>query len=164
MVIRPLTQTDDPSGFTCGSSDLDHYLKRHALNNAAAGVSATYVFADDDRIRGYLTLAATTVRSGEVALTVNAPPYPLPALLVARLAVDSRSQGRGLGCRLLAYALEEAVVLHARVGCVAVLVDAKPAAESFYARVGFTPVRFASPDARHARMYLEIGTILDAIG
>ena len=61
-MIRPFAETDNPSGFSCGSHELDRYLKTHALMNSAAGVSVTYVHTDVDAgIDGFVTLAGTSV-------------------------------------------------------------------------------------------------------
>ena len=163
-MIRLFAETDDPSGFSCGSAELDRYLKARALANAQLGVSATYVHVGEaDRIEGFVTLAGTSIRSSGAPVSRNLPRYPLPALLVARLAVDRSAQNRGIGCRLLAFALEEALVMHGRIGCVAVVVDAKPEAISFYERFGFESVVLANSAASPMRMVLEIGSIVDAL-
>jgi GNAT superfamily N-acetyltransferase len=163
-VIRLLSETDDPSGFSCGSAELDRYLEVHALANLKLGVSATYVHADQlNRVDGFLTLAGTSIRSAEANSAGNLPRYPLPALLVARLAVDSSAQGQGIGRRLLAFALEEALIMHRRIGCIAVVVDAKLSGVSFYEHFGFEPVVLANPAASTMRMVIEIGSIIDAL-
>lgn len=163
-MIRLFAETDDPSGFSCGSSELDRYLKAHALANAQLGVSATYVHVGEtDAIEGFVTLAGTSIRSSETPLACSLPRYPLPALLVARLAVDLSARKRGIGRGLLAFALEEALVMHSRIGCVAVVVDAKPEAASFYERFGFESVNLANPASSALRMVLEIGSIADAL-
>lgn len=163
-MIRLLAETDDPSGFSCGSAELDRYLKTHALANAQLGVSATYVQIDEtDRIEGFVTVAGTSIRSSEAPASRNLPRYPLPALLIARLAVDLPTQNRGIGRGLLAFALEEALVMHGRIGCVAVVVDAKPEAVCFYGRFGFERLVLANPTAGTIRMVLGIGSIIDAL-
>ena len=163
-MIRLLAERDDPSGFSCGSPELDQYLKAYALDNTELGVSATYVCVDDaDCVEGFLTLAGTSIRSSETPISFDLPRYPLPALLIARLAVDASSQNRGVGRRLLAFALEESLVMQSRIGCIAVVVDAKPEAFSFYEQFGFEPVVPASPAAGAIRMVLEIGSVADAL-
>jgi len=52
------------------------------------------------------------------------PHFPVPAILLARLAVDDADQGRGLGRSLLADALERIIVAAERVGVRAIVVDA----------------------------------------
>lgn len=71
--------------------------------------------------------------------------YPVPAVLLARLAVDTRCGGRGVGRQLLVHALEGFAVASTHVGFEAVVVHAIDAeAVTFYARYGFT--RFANHD------------------
>ena len=65
------------------------------------------------------------------------PAYPLPTLRIARLAVDSRAQGKGVGAELLKHALMLSKRMAQTVGCVGVVVDAKPDAIAFYTRYGF---------------------------
>ena len=59
-------------------------------------------------------------------------------LRLARLAVDSKVRGRGLGEQLLRFAL--ALTMTEDYGCVGVAVDAKIGAEAFYARYGFRAI------------------------
>lgn len=64
--------------------------------------------------------------------------FPIPVVLLARLAVDQRHQSRGLGAALLADAMRRTVEAADRVGIRAVVVDALDAdAASFYCRYGF---------------------------
>jgi GNAT superfamily N-acetyltransferase len=167
-VIRPLAESDDPFSFSCGVRELDAYLRHHAMANAAAGIGATYVVEDREvGIGGYVTLAAAGVRADELGLDARViadlPRYPLPALLIARLAVDERCRRRGLGRGLLLFALDEALVARDRVGCVGALVDAKSAATGFYERYGFVQVLPSVADGRVGRMFLGIATIADAL-
>lgn len=65
--------------------------------------------------------------------------YPIPAVLLARLAVDSRFQGRGVGSKLLAHALGQVAEASRRVGFEVVVVHAIDRdAVAFYAQRGFT--------------------------
>ena len=52
------------------------------------------------------------------------PAYPIPTILIARLAVDHRHQGRQLGSRLLAEALRLAVTASDAAAARLVIVDA----------------------------------------
>lgn len=162
-MIRRFAETDDPSSFSCGNTELDWYLKHHALANASLGVGVTYVnLGATGAVDGFVTLAGCAVRGAEVGLG-NLPRFPLPVLLLARLAVDSGVQGRGVGTRLLRFAFEEAVLAYGHTGCVGVLVDAKPSAVGFYERLGFEQVAEVDKVSQ-ARMFLEIGAVLDALG
>ena len=61
-------------------------------------------------------------------------------LRLARLAVDSRVRGRGLGEQLLRFTLGLALRMADDYGCVGLVVDAKPGAEAFYERYGFRAI------------------------
>jgi GNAT superfamily N-acetyltransferase len=75
------------------------------------------------------------------------PNYPVPVVLLARLAVDHSFQGRGIGKGLLRDALRRALFAADVIGIRAVFVHAKdPEASSFYARFGFAP---SPTDALH---------------
>lgn len=64
--------------------------------------------------------------------------FPIPAVRLARLAVDGRHQRQGLGAALLADAMRRAVRAADEVGIRAVLVDAlDDDAAAFYRRFGF---------------------------
>ena len=84
----------------------------------------------------------------------------MPVILLARLAVDHRIQGRGLGTALLQDALRRhALSLAASIGVFAVeVVAVDEQAAAFYSRFGFTSLL---DDPQH--MYLPIKTIERAI-
>lgn len=129
------------------------------------GIGVMYVHLDcDSKVDGFLTLATASVRAPDSLALRDFPLYPLPVLLVARLAVDSGSQGAGIGSKLLRFALEEAAVLRERTGCVGLVVDAKPAAALFYEQFGFERLGVATSGTGIVRMCLEWGAILEALG
>ena len=57
-------------------------------------------------------------------LRQSLPRYPIPAILIAKLAVDRSMQGRGLGKQLLFHALARAIDVYRIVGVYGVRVDA----------------------------------------
>lgn len=91
------------------------------------------------------------------------PLYPVPVLRVARLAVDERQRGRRLGSALLRYAIELAEKMRDELGCVGLLVDAKPDAISFYEQYGFVRVNAVEGEAdrrpRPSLLYLPLGAV-----
>lgn len=97
---------------------------------------------DDRGILGFATVAPghLGIDGLPAASRRKLPRYPLPALRLARLAVDESIQGGGLGARLLRFALDLALRMASNYGCVGVVVDAKPAAVGFYGRYGFVAV------------------------
>ncbi len=92
-----------------------------------------------------------TVSSGEMVaqrlsktLRKRLPSYPLPILRTARLAVDERFQGHGIGRLLLRTMLELALEMRDRAGCIGVVVDAKQEAVAFYSALGFESIALIS--------------------
>ena len=102
-------------------------------------MGTTYVAVDHGKIVGFVTVAAAEVEIAALPASrrKGLPSYPLPALRIARLAVDERAQRRGVGAELLKQALLVARRTAEVVGCVGVVVDAKADAVAFYERYGF---------------------------
>jgi GNAT superfamily N-acetyltransferase len=141
--IRPLRPEDDRQSFTSSDVDLDRFLRKFAAQNQfRLHIGTTYVAVNGREILGFVTVAATSITIDRLPARKRKrlPRYPLPALRVARLAVATSARGQGIGKRLLRAAFQLAREMAERVGCVGVVVDAKPAAVAFYERYGFEPM------------------------
>ena len=156
-----LTKDHDRSSFDCGVSALNDYLKRYALQNQKKHAARTYVATRVNRIVGYYSLAYGSVSLEEAPQSVKSglPRHPIPVILLARLAVDSTEQGRGLGAALLKDALLRTIQAAEIAGLRAMLVHAKDnAAKRFYENFGFEP----SPiDDYH--LFLSLSDILSSL-
>lgn len=140
--LRKLDKTQVLDAFDCGNEALNRYLARHALNNQAAGSAQTYVALTDDRIVGYYSLAVGAVAHQEAPTRVGKglARHPVPVMLLARLAVDQRERGKGLGAALLHDALARTLQAADIAGIRAVLVHAKDEqARRFYEHFDFDP-------------------------
>ncbi|MAG32328.1 MAG: GNAT family N-acetyltransferase [Deltaproteobacteria bacterium] len=138
--VRALRQEDDRSSFRSGNPDLDRFFSCYAgQNQFRHHVGVTYVAVVDREILGFATVAAAQVEIADLPgeLQNRLPRYPLPVLRLARLAVDERAQGQGIGKMLLRAMFSLAREMASAVGCVGVVVDAKPAAVGFYKELGF---------------------------
>jgi GNAT superfamily N-acetyltransferase len=141
---EPLSAEHNLGGFSCGTGSLDVWLKKHARQAAATNSARTFVVHDDDqrRIVGYHALAAASIEHAVATprAAKGMPKHPIPAVLLARLAVDQSVQRRGLGAWLLRDAmlrtLSAADALAIRVLLVHAISDQ---ARSFYRRHGFEP-------------------------
>jgi GNAT superfamily N-acetyltransferase len=94
------------------------------------------------RVVGYYALAAGSVEHEEVPARIRKglARYPVPVILLARLAVDQQERGRGLGAALLKDALTRAARAADEIGARAILVHAKDdEARSFYEHFDFEP-------------------------
>ncbi len=138
-----LSRQHNRAAFSCGEPPLDEYLKQHARANARLGIAAVHILHDTEanRIAGYFSLSAAALHVEDLPpdLARKLPRYPVPIMLVARLAVDREYQGRGLGGDLLVHALATILDLSERGGIYAAVVDAKnDSARAFYEHYGFT--------------------------
>lgn len=119
---------------------LNEWLRRRALANQLSGASRTFVVVDDQRaVAGYYALAAGAVTHQEATRTVRRNmPDPVPVMVLARLAVDLKSQGSRLGGALLKDALERSILVSQNTGVRALLVHAlNERARAFYEHYGF---------------------------
>lgn len=147
MLIRPLERSDIREGFSCGEPELDRFLERYAWQNQRRyHLGVTYVAVDDAtrRVLGYFTLAAASVSPDGSVAPAPGGYEELPAIRIARLAVDRRMQGIGLGSELLRAACTIALAESERVGCAGLIVDALPEAIGFYEQFGFKPMGVVS--------------------
>ncbi len=169
--IRPLRPDDDRSTFSCGQSDLDRFFQHYAgQNQFKLHLAVTFISVSGGRILGFATVAASSLernRRPSARLRRRLPGYPLPVLRLARLGVDARVQGGGIGGALLRHVLRLTLEQRDRLGCVGVVVDAKPDAVAFYERYGFVPLEDVRAGALHGDplpMFLAISTIAGSRG
>lgn len=135
----PLAPEHDLDAFSCGAPALDEWLKRRARRNEAEGASRTFVACDGSEVRAYYSLAAGSILRDEAAAPVRRNmPNPVPVVLLGRLAVDARWQGRGIGADLLHDAIARVLGAAETIGVRAILVHAlSENAQRFYERHGF---------------------------
>ena len=127
-------------GFACGSEALNRFLIRHALQNEQAGASRTYVALADAEIAGYYTLVVGQVEhdAAPERLKKGLARHPVPIMLLARLAIATHWQGKGLGAGLLKDAMLRTLEAADIAGIRAFAVHAKDdQARAFYERFDF---------------------------
>lgn len=139
---RRLLEDDARSEFDCGVRSLNDWLIRHAWNAALLRSAKTFVVCDEQtgKVAGYAALTAASISHVEATARVKEgmPRHRIPAILIARLAVDGSVQGKGLGAFLLADALKRSVAASQQAAVRLVLVHAiDQKARSFYERFGF---------------------------
>lgn len=140
FVVRRLEPSDDRASFRSGDIDLDRFFQRYAgQNQFRHHIGTTWVAVEGARIRGFATVSAAHLEVGVLpeAVRRSLPAYPLPVLRLARMAVAEQAKGLGVGRALLRVVFALAWRMADDFGCVGVVVDAKPGALGFYARLGF---------------------------
>lgn len=147
--------------FDCGYPVLNEYYRLYSVKNDRMSIGKTFVAVDENEcVIGYETLASAQVeaRSLPEAIQAKLPRYPVPAFRIAKLAVDTRYQGAGVGAWLLRQAFEKALSVSQDVALYAVIVDAiDEKAKGFYTKYGFE-----SFDEYPLTLFLPLATIAQA--
>ena len=158
--IEPLGD-HDRAAFSCGSEQLDRYLKQQASQDARENVAVPFVLVTPKkRVVGFYTLSAAAIQADdlppELLKKLRLPRYPeLPATLIGRLAVNAAFRGQRLGELLLLHALKRSWMSSRQVASLAVIVDAKDEpARQFYLRYDF----LTFPENEH-RLFLPMQTV-----
>ncbi len=165
--IRRLEAPDEVEPFDCGDEPLNNYLKRHAfINQEKMSIGVTYAAFDSlvpRAVLGYFTLATAALSRDLLPKKVSRglPNYNIPMILLARLAVDRRLAGRGLGHALISEAFRISLRVADEVGCRCIVTDAYPERAGWYARYGFVSVEGVPGDTAR-RMVLDIRTLRKA--
>ena len=132
---RRLVRQDVTAGFRSGAAELDDWFRRYAWQNQKANNAVVYVTAQDGVILGYYAITTATYSRDDAPQGLNHRSHPeeIPCILLARLAVDERAQGRGIGAALLKDAIKRCYTLSREVGAAALVVHCRDEkARSFY--------------------------------
>ena len=138
--IEKLQRGHGVDKFDCGQEALNRFLIRFAFQNQQAGASQTYIALADEEVAGYYTLVVGQVEHSDAPerLTKGLARHPMPIMLLARLAIATSWQGKGLGSGLLKDAMLRTLQAADIAGIRAFGVHAKDdAARSFYERFDF---------------------------
>jgi GNAT superfamily N-acetyltransferase len=135
----PLDAHHRLEAFDCGKPALTLWLQRQAQGSGSA---RTFVVCDGARVAGYYSLTVGQIDTPDAPERVRRGmgQYPIPLIVLARLAVDLDFRKRGLGVSLLQDAIRRAIAVAEQAGIRALLthpIDAE--AQAFYRRFGFEP-------------------------
>jgi GNAT superfamily N-acetyltransferase len=141
----PLSRDHDRTSFDCGVDRLNTWLARYARQNHESGSAKTFVAVAPEqpaRILGFYSLSPTSLDYERTPAVVKRGlgRYDVPAILLARLAVDLSVQGHGLGSGLFFAAGRRCLAAADQIGGVALVIDAKDErAARWYHRLGAVP-------------------------
>ena len=163
MEISRLAGHHGREKFDSGVDALNDYLRKYARQNDTRGLSRTYVASQPGErdVLGYVTIRVGHLACADLPQEEQRrlPGYPVPVLHVARLAVDRRARGLGLGEQLLMHSFHKALDVADGVGVWGVEVIAKIySARIFYVRYGFQAL---VDDVRH--LYISLKTVRNAL-
>ncbi len=141
--IELLTGEHATEAFDCGDEKKNDFLRKFALQNTKGGLGRTYVAVkppNKKSIFGYYTISSSSVKF-EHSSNIHLPRYPLPAVLIGKLATDIQAQNQGLGTALLFDALKRSARVAEDIGIFLVEIRAlNEKAQKIYIKRGFTPM------------------------
>ncbi len=137
---QPLTAHHRLEEFDCGKPVLTDWLLHHARQAQGSGSARTFVILDAERVAAYFSLTVGQIDTLEAPERIRRGmgQYPIPLLILTRLAVDLDDQGQGLGFSMLQDAIRRSLAIAEQAGVRALLthpIDAS--ADAFYRRFGF---------------------------
>lgn len=138
----PLETKHQLAGFDCGKPSLNDWLARHALQAQGGGSAKTFVVLDRERVAGYFSLTVGQVDwlDAPDRIRKGMGHFPIPVVILARMAVSRLDQGRGIGRGMLQDAIRRTLVITEQAGVRALLTHPlDEEAERFYLRFGFIP-------------------------
>ena len=153
--VRKLGAADAVESFDCGQPALNQFLQRYALVNQKAHSAQTYVCCVGAEVVGFYSLSVGSVDAADAPTRVvkGLARYPVPVMILARLAVSLDHQGKGLGRALLKDALLRTAQAADIAGIRCLVVHAKDdKARQWYASWDFEP---SPTDAYHLYLLLK---------
>jgi GNAT superfamily N-acetyltransferase len=143
---EPISKKHDREAFDCGEEALNEFLSRYARKSHELGGAKTFLAIDDTKsktILGFYSLSPASVSYSRAPDIVRRglARHDVPGFRLARLAVDRRFQGQGIGGQLLLAAGRRCLLAAAEVGGVVLVIDAKnEQVARWYAGYGAVPL------------------------
>ncbi len=159
-MIELLDKKHHKEEFDCGKILLNNYLKFQASQDLKRRLAVCFVLVENEiqKIEGYYTLSNNSIPLDSFSEQIRKklpPSYSsIPTTLLGRLAIDKKSQGKGIGKILLIDALKRCFNISKEIGSFAVVVDPIDIeAELFYKKYDFIKL----PDS--GKMFIPIKTL-----
>lgn len=124
--VELLAEHHDRASFDCGKEPLNRFIQQQAKQNANRHLGVTHVVVEEPskpQIQGYFTLVTRTAESIAIPSKRRLPQGPIGVILLGRLAVDLKFQGRRLGQRMLLRAKAEVKRAAGSIGIFALVLD-----------------------------------------
>ncbi len=162
----------DRTGFNCGVTRLDNYLKLSARKQQKDDMTRVYVAVEEGKsnILGYHAINLGMMNADELAKRPRGAPDhgELPILFLGQVAVTREAQGHSIGSILMHHVFEKAYQVSQKAGCFALVLDvmADGGPDAFerrlawYRQFGFQP--FVSNPARLFMTMKQVRALINA--
>ncbi len=143
---EPIHRKYDREAFDCGEEGLNDFLRRYARQSHELGGAKTFLAiarSDNKTILGFYSLSPASIDYARTPAIIKRglARHDVPGFRLARLAVDRKAQGQGLGGQLLLAAGKRCLLASAEVGGVVLVIDAKnQRVAAWYASYGALPL------------------------
>lgn len=133
----PLTSAPGVAGFHSASEEQNQWLSRYAFASHSGGHTKVHVVTEEGaaEVVAYFAwrMAQVSVADAPGRASAGGGRYPVPMALLARLAVDERHEGGGLGRAVLRTVLRLTAEAGVTIGCRGLLVHCESdAARAWY--------------------------------
>jgi GNAT superfamily N-acetyltransferase len=163
-MIELLDKKHNREDFDCGKAILTQYLKTQAGQDIKRKLAVCFVLADTEIvIKAYYTLSNNSIPLSSfpeyIQRKLPKSYLAIPTILLGRLAIDKKYQGKGIGKILLIDALKRCYEISQEIGTFAVVVDPLDhEAEKFYGKYDFIKL----PDS--GKMFIATKTLQELFG
>jgi GNAT superfamily N-acetyltransferase len=143
---EPIHKKHDRNAFDCGDDALNEFLRRYARKSHELGGAKTFLAIDDvapNTLLGFYSLTPASVEYAQTPEIIRRglARHDVPGFRLARLAVDRRRHGQGIGGQLLLAAGRRCLLAAAAIGGVVLVIDAKnERVARWYASYGAVPL------------------------
>ena len=143
---EPISKKHDRNSFDCGDPAMNGFFARYARQSHDSGAAKTFLAIDSrdyKSVLAFYSLAPGALACADTPQMVrrSLARHDVPGFRLARIAVDLRWQGQGLGGQILAAAARRCLRAAAEVGGVVLIIDARNGrAARWYATYGAVPL------------------------
>ena len=164
LIITPLGKDHERKAFDCGEPSLNQYLHHYASQDIRRRINRVFVASTPDtpqQVISYYSLSAGSLAAIDLPekFRRRLPRYPVPVVLLGRLAVSISHQGKGFGAILLADALQRIAQASQVMAVYAVVVDAlNERTVEFYRQFGFIPL-----PSQPLKLFLPLDSVISLV-
>jgi len=161
--------------FNCGTKDLNDFLLEDALKQQKESVNLTYLWMSKGKkeILAYITLCSDSIHlfgeKKEEMKRIGISYKALPALKICRMAVNKNHSNKGIGTKMIAFAINIVIEINKLCGCRFLTLEAKNEQNlsedqkpvHFYKKTGFFVIKERKQNSAYIPMYKDLKPLMN---